>query len=85
MTRRRLRANGSLPRQETAENASEDGSALAELAAQVMREGLGDWGGEEVLPRRRLGMSGSAVWPLWRGDGAQWLATFFGGLPRVMI
>eukprot|EP00614_Pseudopedinella_elastica_P009289 CAMPEP_0172594540 /NCGR_PEP_ID=MMETSP1068-20121228/13956_1 /TAXON_ID=35684 /ORGANISM="Pseudopedinella elastica, Strain CCMP716" /LENGTH=1535 /DNA_ID=CAMNT_0013392633 /DNA_START=209 /DNA_END=4816 /DNA_ORIENTATION=- len=83
VTRRRLRANGSLPRQETAENASEDGSALAELAAQVMREGLRDWGGEEVLPRRRLGMSGSAVWPLWRGDGAQWLANFFGGLPRI--
>jgi hypothetical protein len=33
--------------------------------------------------RRRLGMSGAAVWPIWRGDGALWLAYFFGGLPRV--
>jgi hypothetical protein len=31
--------------------------------------------------RRRLGMSGAAVWPVWRGDGALWLGYFFGGLP----
>lgn len=27
--------------------------------------------------------SGAATWPLWRGDGALWLAYFFGGLPPI--
>jgi hypothetical protein len=33
--------------------------------------------------RRRLGMSGAAVWPLWRSDGALWTAYFFGGVPPI--
>ena len=33
--------------------------------------------------RRRLGMAGAAVWPLWRSDGALWTAYFFGGVPRI--
>jgi len=35
------------------------------------------------LRRRRLGMAGAAVWPLWRSDGALWTAYFFGGVPRI--
>jgi hypothetical protein len=43
------------------------------------------WNGPVDQRRRRLGMSGQAVWPIWRGDAAIWINYFFGGLPLVSV